>query len=260
MTTSHANPLRLENPIVLIHGLGARSSYGPFEYFWGLPRMLRRAGNRLFVPNLTAWHTIEHRAEQLKKQIEEEFPNDEKLNLVGHSMGGLDARYATAELGLGNRVASVTTIGTPNRGSAVGDIATGLMPDAAFSAIDKLLGKIDSHSGGFKQITTRHCNEVLTQKAGMVPGVAYFSATSAIRDPFHKNSLPVFWLPHKILKKLEGDNDGFVSVESAKWGEHICTYDGDHYAQIGQFLGRCRGMDYLKFYNEIFTHLHRKGL
>jgi triacylglycerol esterase/lipase EstA (alpha/beta hydrolase family) len=62
------------------------------------------------------------------------------------------------------------------------------------------------------------------------------------------------------MTKIEGDNDGFVSVESAKWGEHICTYSGDHYAQIGQFLGRSRGMDYMKFYDEIFTRLKNDGM
>jgi triacylglycerol esterase/lipase EstA (alpha/beta hydrolase family) len=36
-------------------------------------------------------------------------------------MGGLDARYAISLLGLARRVASLTTIGTPHRGTPVGD-------------------------------------------------------------------------------------------------------------------------------------------
>ena len=63
-----------------------------------------------------------------------------------------------------------------------------------------------------------------------------------------------------MLTRYEGDNDGFVSVHSASWGEHICTYVGDHYGQIGQFLGRSRGLDYLRFYEEILRRLKREGM
>jgi triacylglycerol esterase/lipase EstA (alpha/beta hydrolase family) len=253
------DPLRLKHPIVLVHGLGARSTYGPFEYFHGLPRRLRDAGNKVFVANLTAWHTIEHRSEQLKKQIDAAFPEG-RINLIGHSMGGLDSRYLAARPEFAGRVASVTTVGTPNRGSIVGDIALGLVPDSAFHAVERLLGLFNSSSGGFKQVSTKYYTETLAAKLPNAPGVAYFSATSAIPEPVVRHALPMFWVPHRILKSYEGDNDGFVSVHSAKWGEHICTYPGDHYGQIGQFLGLSRGLDYVKFFDEILARLRREAM
>ena len=253
------DPLKLQYPIVLIHGLGAKSAYGPIEYFYGLPKLLRNAKNEFLIANLTAWHTIEHRAQELARQINERFPEG-KLNLVGHSMGGLDARYLTAQPEFKGRITSVTTIGTPNRGSTVGDIATGLVPETAFSTIDKLLKIMGSSSGGFKQITRTYLTDVFPKLAPEIEGVGYFSATSAIPNPIFRYSLPFFWLPHQIVKKYEGDNDGFVSVQSAMWGKHICTYPGDHYGQIGQFLGRSRGLDYVAFYNEIFKCLKAEGM
>ncbi len=251
--------MRLKNPVVLVHGLGAKSAYGPFEYFYGLPRLLKDAGNTVFYADLTAWHSIEHRAEQLKAQIAEMFP-DQKVNLIGHSMGGLDSRMVAASPEFSERIASVTTIGTPNRGSVMGDIALGLVPDSAFVTANRLLSFLDSSTDGFRQITTRYSSETLSKKMLKAPGVAYFSATSAIPNPVLMYSLPIFWVPHRIIKKYEGDNDGFVSVHSAQWGEHICTYPGDHYGQIGQFLGRSRGLNYLKFYTEILTRLHKEGM
>ena len=251
------DPIRLKNPIVLIHGLGARSAYGPFEYFYGLPKRLRSAGNPFYIANLASWHTIEYRAEQLKKQIDEVFP-DTQVNLLCHSMGGLDARYLVSQLGFAERVASITTIGTPHRGSIAGDIASGLLPNEAFQTADKLLRFLDLNSGGFKQITSKYSQEVFDPLCPQMPGVTYFSASSAIGNPL-STSLPIFWLPHQILKQYEGDNDGFVSVESSKHGEHICTYRGDHYAQIGQFLGYSRGLDYIKFYDEILKKLKREN-
>ncbi len=250
--------LQLKYPIVLVHGLGAKRSYGPFEYFHGLPRLLKNSGNRFHIADLTSWQGIETRAEQLKKQIEEHFPEG-KVNLVGHSMGGLDCRYLVSGLGFGDRVASVTTIGTPNRGSHMADVVMRTVPKRAIHRIEQMLKLLDLSSIGFLQITVEHYNEVLATKMADFPGVAYFSATSAIPEPARKHSLPIFWMTHPLLKRHEGDNDGFVSVESAKWGEHICTYPGDHYAQVGQFLGRSRGLDYMKFYREIFGRLKKEG-
>lgn len=252
-------PLQLKYPVVLIHGLGARNTYGPFEYFYGLPKLLRESKNSVYIANLTAWHTIEHRAQQLKQQIEKHAPNT-KVNLVGHSMGGLDARYLASQLNFEDRIASITTIGTPNSGSSIGDIATGLLPRSAFSFADQILKLIDSSSGAFKQVTRSYCTNEFAALAPKSNQVAYFSATTAIRNPLLTNALPIFWLPYRLLNQLEGDNDGFVSVDSSKWGDHICTHHGDHYAQIGQFLGYARGLDYIKFYNEIFRHLKRNGM
>jgi triacylglycerol esterase/lipase EstA (alpha/beta hydrolase family) len=254
-----SDPLKLKNPIVLVHGLGARSAYGPVEYFYGLPKMLRDAGNVFYIADLTAWQSLEVRGKQLREQVDQVFP-DGKINLIGHSMGGLDSRYLAATPDFADRVASVTTIGTPNRGSMIGDIATGLVPDAAFSAVNRLLQYLESSGEGLKQITTRYNAEVLGPKLANQPGVGYFSATSAIPSNVMRHSLPMFWLPHRLLKRYEGDNDGFVSVHSATWGEHICTYPGDHYGQIGQFLGRSRGLNYLKFYEEILRRLKREGM
>ena len=252
------DPIQLQYPVVLIHGLGAKGQYGPVDYFYGLPKMLRDAGNRILIADLTAFHLIEHRARELKEQIERAIP-DGKVNLIGHSFGGLDARFLSSNAQFSERVASVTTIGTPNRGSILADVALGLMPDVTFNIADRLLSLIKSSSRAYHQITHRYVNEVFAHQAANSPNVSYFSATSVIRDPVVKTALPVFWIPHRIIKRYEGDNDGFVSAHSASWGEHIATYVGDHYGQIGHFLGYSRGLDYLKFYGEILTKLKARG-
>lgn len=253
--------IRLEDPIVLVHGLGARASYGPFDYFFGIPNLLRSAGNSVFLPSLTAWQSIETRAEQLKEQIEKEFPNpDQKINLIGHSMGGLDARYVVSKLGLGNRVKSVTTIGTPNQGTKICDLGLKYMPIGAAQAVEKVLGYVDSSHRGLEQVSCKYHEETFSKEAPNLPGVAYFSATSVVRNPVFKTALPFFWVSSQVLNALEGDNDGFVSVESAKLGDHICTYTGDHYGQIGQFLGRSRGLDHYQFFSEILAHMKKQGM
>lgn len=250
--------MRLKYPIVLVHGLGGRSTYGPVEYFFGFQKLLRDSGNVVLVPDLTPFHTMEFRARQLKEQIQAAFPEG-KVNLISHSFGGLDARFLAANFGFTERIASVTTIGAPNRGSVIADIALGLVPDSTFQAVDLLLAPVKNSSRAYQQITTKFAHETLPLVAPQMPSVAYFSATSVIRSPVIRTALPLFWVPNKIIDRYEGENDGFVSVHSATFGHHICTYVGDHYAQIGQFLGRSRGLDFIKFYSEIIERLKREG-
>jgi len=254
---------RLKNPIVLVHGLGAKSMIGPVDYYFGMPSRLREIGNEILIADLTAWQSIDHRAAELKIQIQERIlaHNPEaRVNLIGHSMGGLDARYLASMLDFSQHVASVTTVGTPNHGSAMADIALGFVPGRAFERLDGVLKLLGSSSGGFRQITRKHSEEVFNQQVVKMPGVRYFSATSAITGLVLKQALPFFWVTNKILQEIEGDNDGFVSVETSKWGDHICTYVGDHYGQVGQPFGRTRGLDHLKFFGEIFGRLAAEGL
>jgi triacylglycerol lipase len=39
---------------------------------------------------------------------------------------------------------------------------------------------------------------------------------------------PIFLHSYKIIHDTEGPNDGMVSVQSARWGEHVGTWACDH--------------------------------
>ena len=41
------------------------------------------------------------------------------MHLIAHSMGGLDARHMIVREGMAERVASLTTVGTPHNGTPV---------------------------------------------------------------------------------------------------------------------------------------------
>jgi triacylglycerol lipase len=254
------SPYRLKNPIVLVHGLGAKSRMGPLPYFRTLPQWLRRHGNHVFIADLTAWHSVEWRARELKAQIEAQFPTGQ-VNLVGHSMGGLDARWLTSRMDFSHRISSVTTIGTPHRGTMLGDLVLGKIPSKHLKLLEKVAQSFGMSHEGLRQLSKENCLREITDRAPDMPGVRYFSATTAIKRPLFRHALPLFWIPSKIIQEAEGDNDGFVSVESATWGEHICTPAGDHYAQIDHgvpyYLDTFRAEE---FYEEIFAHLAKAGM
>ena len=114
-------------PIVLAHGLFGFTRIGLGRitltpYFRSIPELLRGAGNRVLVTRVPSIAGVEHRAGRLGEQILKAFP-DEPVHLIGHSMGGLDARRLLADSSWQRRVLSLTTVGTPHLGTALADFA-----------------------------------------------------------------------------------------------------------------------------------------
>jgi triacylglycerol lipase len=118
-------------PIVLVHGLTGTDRYANvLDYWYGIPRDLQSHGAAVYVANLSGFQSDlgpNGRGEQLLGFVKEVLvaTGAQKVNLLGHSQGGLSARYVAAvapEL-----VASVTTIGTPHHGSEFADFVQGAM-------------------------------------------------------------------------------------------------------------------------------------
>jgi len=135
-------------PIVLAHGLsGFRQLFGVIDYFNGIPGDLQSGGAKVFVTQVSAVASAEQRGEQLLQQIEfiAASTGAGKVNLIGHSEGGLDARYV-----MGVRpdlIASLTTVATPHLGAELADfLADNLTPggfnEAVLAALGNSLGTI----------------------------------------------------------------------------------------------------------------------
>lgn len=113
-------------PVVLVHG------YGSIKSHWlTLQVALRRIGvSDVTAINYNAWRDdIREIAAQLVAHVDDvlERTGATKVNLVGHSMGGLVIRHAVDVLGLHDRVDRAVTIATPHGGSAFAYLA-GVVP------------------------------------------------------------------------------------------------------------------------------------
>jgi triacylglycerol lipase len=105
-------------PIVLAHGLfGFDELFGVVEYWYGIPADLRERGAKVYVTTVTQANTSEFRGEELLAQVEEvvAISGKPKVNLIGHSQGGLDVRYVAAVRP--DLVASVTAVAGPHKGA-----------------------------------------------------------------------------------------------------------------------------------------------
>lgn len=225
---------RLRNtrhPIVLAHGFGGMEHLLPvglgYRYFRGIPETLRSRGHVVHVPYVPPTASIDLRAQQLAAQIKR---LDGSVNIIAHSMGGLDARLAIARYGLNDYVSSLTTIGTPHHGTPLADFAFAL---GEWRRSRKLLGALGLNVDGVYDLSTARMREFnrLVQDA---PNVLY---TNIVAAADHKSGSVHAMLAagHRYLLKTAGPNDGVVPAESQLWGETLEEVDADHWAQIGWF-------------------------
>jgi triacylglycerol lipase len=231
---------RLSAPILLVHGLCGSERISVFgvalrDYFPGIRERLEAAGNRVLSPQLSRTRGVAARAGELKRFIGRNVPRG-PVHVIGHSMGGLDARYMISRLGMAGRVESLTTVGTPHRGSPFADWGVGNFGPLV-APFFQMLGV--SHEA-FRDLTTAACRR-FNETVPDAPGVRYFSVAGVCEGPLVG---PEWKLPHGIVSRAEGPNDGVVSVASASWGEHTDVWEGDHLNLVNwpNRLARRRGL------------------
>ncbi len=214
----------LPAPVVLAHGLCGFDRIAVCrrpvkEYFPGVRRHLEACGVRVLATRVSPTASVATRAAELKAFIRREV-GDRPVHVVGHSMGGLDARYMISKLGMDRQVRSLTTVGTPHRGTPFADwgvrrLARLLCP---------LLRAAGVSDEAFFDLTTDACRR-FNEEVPDAPGVRYFAVAGVCEKPWLG---PEYRLPARIIERAEGPNDGLVSVASASWGEHTAVWTGDH--------------------------------
>lgn len=239
-------------PIVLAHGvLGfdeLRVAGRSHTYFRGIAEQLRARGIDVHVVRVNPTAEIKQRAEQLAEQVRR--IQAKRVNIIAHSMGGLDARYAIAKLGLADRVASLTTIGTPHRGTPLADHGVAWLGDRL--RLRALLGLLKIESSGFYNLTTSH----LTTFNADVPDhkhVYYASVVGSAR--LATATHPVLRACSFVLAQWGGDNDGLVPASSQAWGNVLLRVDACHLSQIGWLAS----YDPKAIFDPIIRELVREG-
>lgn len=109
-------------PIVLAHGLMgfdelrlAGSLLPGVQYWRGITHAMTANGIQIITAQVPATGSIEERAFKLGQDIASKA-DGKSVNIIAHSMGGLDARYMISRLQPDNvEVRSLTTVATPHR-------------------------------------------------------------------------------------------------------------------------------------------------
>ena len=258
-------------PIVLIHGVFFRD--WKYMNYWGrIPNELIKNGATIYYGDHQSALSIEKSAVEISEKIKEIIlvSGAEKVNIIAHSKGGLDSRYAISKLGLEEYVASLTTINTPHRGCIFADyLFSKTTPEFVQSVADKynstlkILGDKDpDFTSAVKDLTASSCigfnDEIIDS-----PNVYYQSIFSK-QNKASNGKFPLN-ISYPLVKKFDGVNDGLVSVESAKWGDKftILTVKGSrgisHADVIDLTKENVKGFDVREFYVNLVNELKNKG-
>lgn len=258
-------------PIVLAHGFN-----GSPENEWGVnPNIiaaLRADGQQVYVARVSPFKSVEFRGGELAAEIDKalaEFETD-KVNLIAHSMGGLDSRFAISSLGYNTKVASLVTIASPHHGTLVADAALGLIPEFADDTVNALTRAFartftdpelasDSDLRDAFTSLAENSSEAFNAANPDVIGVYYQSwagVSNLFRIPNPKDITECTKEGGKMYLNKAGTrdfmdsavqpmaaivsrgtfepNDGMSTVASARHGDFKGCIPTDHYDQVGQ--------------------------
>jgi triacylglycerol lipase len=260
------NSISLKYPIVLVHGVGAHDRKGIVNFWGRIPEKLKEKNVKVFLGNTDSWGGYESNAEILKKTVEEIFQKTktEKVNIIAHSKGGIDSRYFIWKYDFGDKIASLTTISTPHHGAEIADliykqkIVHSRIVKRTLNVFGKLYGDIspDLYNVNY-QLTTEKMKE-FNENIGMDDRVYYQSIYTAMKNSFDDL---MFFYSYLYIKDISGENDGIVSVYSAKWGNHVMKIDGgiSHAEIIDYKRKNISEINIPDIYIKIVNELSKKG-
>jgi triacylglycerol lipase len=210
-------------PILLVHGIASKR-VERLKHWGRIPETLEAYGAEVYLSEQDAWGSFESNAWQLRTfvmQIINE-QNVEKINVIAHSKGGIEARLLITLPDMADHIASITTISTPHHGVRALDWLYYLpvtLKRVVSSPIDIIciLAGDDNPSfvGAFEGLSAK-AMQGFNQTYPLPESVTIHSYTAVQRRLYND---PFLTITSPIVQLVEGDNDGLVSEASASFGE-----------------------------------------
>lgn len=252
-------------PIILVHGIVIKN-FKHFRAFGKIEKELRQQGFIVYSSNIDGFGTIETNSLMLKEEILNILKQEkvEKINVIAHSKGGLDSKYMIENLDMEDKIATLTTLCTPHRGSVIASLILKwprwLTKFLAFW-VDfwyKIFG--DKHPNSHKvceQLQKKKDFEWLELNKKLPIYIQSFSSSmEKSTDDF------VMTIPYIISRKFEQDEtDGLVSKKSSMYGHYKGSLEGSiSHSEIIDFMtSKPKKEQVYGFYIELCRDLQSRG-
>lgn len=263
---------RTKYPIIMVHGIFFRD-WQVFNYWGRIPKALAKNGANVSYASQQSANTVEESAREIAIHIENiiKMSKAEKVNIIAHSKGGLDCRYAISRLGMDKYVASLTTINTPHRGCEWVDRVLAKAPqglaeflEGKYNALFTKLGDSTPHFLlGVNALTKSAC-EQFNREVPDMPGVKYTSIMSKMVSPVSAG-FPLNVGYYLCRPECANGNDGLVSYDSALYWQDsrvvpITKHRGiSHGDMIDLMRENIDGFDVREYYVQLVKELKEQG-
>ena len=259
-------------PCLFVHGVFFRDTKY-FNYWGRIPKELERNGAKVYYGNHQSAASVYDSAVELSERIKEivKTTGCEKVNIIAHSKGGLDCRYAISELELAPYVASLTTINTPHRGCYFADFlldkSSQKLKNKVAKTYNSSLKKFGDKNPDFlaavNNLTKSYCED-FNQRIPLPENIFCQSVGSKVKKAT-SGKFPLNFSYH-LVKLFDGANDGLVSEKSFSWGEKytfiepVGTTGISHGDMIDLNRRNFDGFDVREFYVNLVNDLKNRGL
>lgn len=272
------NQIRAENqecktryPILLVHGVFFRD-FRFFNYWGRIPAELKRNGADIYYGNQQSAASVERCGKELTERIKQivQETGCEKVNIIAHSKGGLDSRFAISVCGAADYVASLTTVNTPHNGCIFANHLLDKIPDKVCHSVASKYNATLSHFGdhdpdfmeAVQDLTASSCARLNT----MLPDhpQVYYQSVGTKMNRASSGRFPLNMV-YPVVKHFDGANDGLVAVDSMKWGSnfiYLTVPEGrgiSHGDMIDLNRENISGFDVREFYVGLVHDLKEKG-
>ncbi len=259
-------------PILFVHGVFFRDTK-LFNYWGRIPKELERNGAAVYYGQHQSALSIAASAEELAQRIKRIVSETgcEKVNIIAHSKGGLDCRYAIKHTDIAPYVASLTTVSTPHRGCGFADYllekASNSLKEKIECAYNGAMRRLGDTTPDFmaavSDLTASKCKP-LDEELGMPEGIFCQSIGSCIKRASY-GKFPLNF-SYRLVKHFDGPNDGLVAESSFKWGDNyrylvpVGRRGISHGDMIDLNRENIKGFDVREFYVKLVTDLKNRGL
>lgn len=258
-------------PLLLVHGVFFRD-FRFFNYWGRIPHALKQNGATIYYGSQQSAASVSECGQELADRIRSIVRETgcEKVNIIAHSKGGLDSRYAISACGAAPYVASLTTVNTPHRGCIFADYLLEKIPQKVQKSVARkynaALKKFGDPNPDFlsavQDLTASAC-ALRNEKLPDDDHVRYQSVGS-IMNCASGGRFPLN-MAYPLVKHFDGENDGLVSLESAVWGADFTSLsvpDGrgiSHGDMIDLNRENICGFDVREFYVNLVKDLKDSG-
>lgn len=270
-TRAENETCRTRYPLLLVHGVFFRD-FRFFDYWGRVPAELKRNGAHIHYGRQQSAASVARCGEELAERIRQivQETGCGKVNIIAHSKGGLDSRYAISACGAEDLVASLTTINTPHRGCIFADYLLEKIPDRVCrrvaSRYNKTLYHFGDHDPDFlaavQDLTASSCKYL---NAGLPDSPkVYYQSVGSKMNRASSGRFPLNMV-YPLVKHFDGECDGLVSTDSMKWGSDFILLSVpkgrgiSHGDMIDLNRENLPGFDVREFYVDLVHNLKEMG-
>ena len=265
-------------PLLMVHGVFFRD-FKHLNYWGRIPFELELNGATVYYGGQHSAASVSDCAAELANRIREivETTGCERVNVIAHSKGGLDMRYALQNTDIAPFVASLTTVSTPHKGCVFADFLLATFPESVKSRIASAYNKAAKGLGdpdpdfmaAVGDLTATGCRALEPYLAGEsnpapLEGI-YCQSVGSLMPRARGGRFPLN-VAYPIVRFFDGPNDGLVAETSFPFGEKytLLTPVGKRGISHGDMIDLNRenveGFDVREFYVELVSDLKARGL